>query len=71
MDGHVDAQPLYASSVAVPGNGTHNVLIAATEHDSVYAFDADSGSALWQTSMLKAGETTATNGCDQIHPRSA
>ena len=68
MDGHVDAQPLYASSVAVPGNGTHNVLIAASEHGSVYAFDADSGSTLWQTSTLKAGETTATNGCGQITP---
>ncbi|MGB2606471.1 MAG: immunoglobulin domain-containing protein, partial [Candidatus Sulfotelmatobacter sp.] len=31
-DGLVDAQPLYASSVAVPANGTHNILIIATEH---------------------------------------
>ena len=30
VDGLVDAQPLYASSVAVPTNGTHNLLIAAT-----------------------------------------
>ncbi len=68
VDGHVDAQPLYASSVAVPSNGTHNLLIAATEHGSVYAFDADSGTVIWQTSTLKAGETTGDNGCGQITP---
>ena len=69
MDGLVDAQPLYASNVAVPGNGTHNLLVAATEHDSVYAFDADSGTTIWRTSMLKAGETTSDDrGCGQITP---
>ncbi len=69
VDGLVDAQPLYASSVAVPGNGTHNLLIAATEHGSVYAFDADSGTTIWHTSMLKAGETTSDKrGCDQVAP---
>ena len=68
-DGLVDAQPLYASSVAVPGNGTHEVLIVATEHDSVYAFDADSGTTIWKTSMLKSGETTSDDrGCDQVTP---
>ena len=69
VDGLVDAQPLYASNVAVPGNGTHNLLIAATEHDSVYAFDADSGTTIWQMSMLKTGETTSDNrGCGQVSP---
>jgi hypothetical protein len=69
VDGLVDAQPLYASKVAIPGNGTHNLLIAATEHDSVYAFDADSGAALWHTSALKAGETTSDDrNCSQVTP---
>jgi hypothetical protein len=69
VNGRVDAQPLYASNVAVPGNGTHNLLIAATEHGSVYAFEADSGTTIWHTSMLKAGETTSDNrGCDQVTP---
>lgn len=68
-DGLVDAQPLIASAVAVPGQGTHNVLIVASEHDTVYAFDADSGTKLWSTSMLKSGETTSDNrGCGQVTP---
>lgn len=68
-DGLVDAEPLYASSVAIPSNGNHNILIVATEHDSVYAFDADSGSTIWKTSMLKAGETTSDNhSCGQVTP---
>ena len=43
-------------------------LIAASEHGSVYAFDADSGATIWQISTLKSGEATATNGCGQITP---
>src|ERR1700683_5238280 len=41
-DGAVDAQPLYVMAVGI-GGGTHNVLYVATENDSVYAFDADTG----------------------------
>jgi hypothetical protein len=69
VDGKVDAQPLYASNVTVPGKGTHNVLIVPTEHDSVYGFDADSGTILWQTSMLANGETASDpRGCVQVAP---
>ena len=46
VDGKVDAQPLFLSSLAIPGMGTHDVLYVATEHDSVYALDAASGSVL-------------------------
>jgi len=69
VDGKVDAQPLYAASVAIPGQGTHNVLVVATEHDSVYAFDADTGALIWKVSMLRAGETTSdSRGCSQVEP---
>jgi PQQ-like domain len=67
-DGKVDGQPLYLSSLNMAG-GTNNVLYVVTEHDSVYAFDADSGTVVWQVSLLGAGETTSDDrGCSQITP---
>jgi hypothetical protein len=74
VDGHVDAQPLYLSNVAIPNKGTKNVLYVATEHDTVFAFDADSvngstSTTLWSTSMLAAGETSSDDrGCGQVTP---
>ena len=68
-DGKVDAQPLYLSGVAIPGQGTHNILYVATEHDSVYGFDADTGAVLWRVSMLGSGETPSDGrGCSQVVP---
>ena len=66
VDGKVDAQPLYLSNVNVAGR-THNILYVATEHDSVYAFDADTGELIWQASLLGAGETSSDDrGCDPL-----
>src|SRR5436190_147699 len=69
VDGKVDAQPLYLSSVAIPGRGTFNILYVVTEHGSVYAFDANVGTLLWQVSMLGTGETPSDNrSCSQVTP---
>jgi hypothetical protein len=63
VDGYVYAQPLYVPGVAISGNGTHNVLYVATEHDSLYAFDADTGGApLWQISFIVNGGSAVPNG---------
>jgi len=68
VDGNVDAQPLYLSAVST-ASGVHNLLIVATEHDSIYAFDADTGSKIWHVSTLKSGETTSdARNCDQVTP---
>jgi hypothetical protein len=73
VDGKVDAQPLYLSQVTIAGQ-RKNVLYVATEHGSVYAFDADSingttATFLWKTSTLGTGETTSDNrGCGQVSP---
>src|SRR5581483_3745203 len=69
LDGKVDAQPLYVSSVPLPGSHARNVVYAATEHDSVYAFDADTGAIYWKVSLLAAGETSSDQrGCGQVEP---
>ena len=69
VDGKVDAQPLYLSSLTIPGQGVHNMLYAATEHDSVYGFDADSGAIVWRVSLLGSGETPSDGrGCGQVVP---
>jgi hypothetical protein len=78
VDGWVYAQPLYLPGVTmgagtVQAGTTHNVLFIATQHDSVYAFDADSNTGananpLWQITLLDAvhgatsGATTVPNG---------
>jgi len=68
VDGKVDAQPLYLSQLSISG-ATHNVVFVATEHDSVYALDANSGATLWHVSLLKSAENTSGSlGCDQVIP---
>jgi fibronectin type 3 domain-containing protein len=55
VDGQVYAQPLYMSGVNIAtgtSQGLHNVVFAATEHDSLYALDATAGTVLWQDSFL-------------------
>jgi hypothetical protein len=74
VDGRVDGQPLYLANVSIPAVGTKNVLYVVTEHDSVFAFDADSingatTASLWNTSMLQPGETPSDDrNCGQVSP---
>ncbi|MGO8697211.1 MAG: pyrrolo-quinoline quinone [Limisphaerales bacterium] len=68
-DGKVDGQPLYAAGVPIPGRGLRNVLYVVTEHDSVYAYDADSTNLFWRVSMLLSKETTSdSRSCGQVVP---
>jgi outer membrane protein assembly factor BamB len=67
VTGLVDAEPLYVPNLTING-AAHNVLFVATEHDFVYAFDADNLAQLWQVSVA-AGEASSDNrGCDQVTP---
>jgi len=68
-DGLVDAEPLYVPNLTVNG-GMHNVVFVVSENDTVYAFDGDNGSTLWQVTALGAGEAASDNrGCGQVTPK--
>jgi hypothetical protein len=65
VDGQVYAQPLYVSALSLAG-GTHNVVYVCTEHNSVYAFDANTGgAALWQVNL---GPSVTNQNCADISP---
>ena len=76
VDGTADASPLYVPNLNIPGMGYHNVVYVATEHDSVYAFDADGrqSTPLWHLSFINpaGGITTVPPGdtgeCCDISP---
>src|SRR5712691_4523859 len=68
VDGPVYAQPLFAPDVEIPGKGTHDVLYVATEHDSVFAFDANrpGDTPLWQVSFLDNARGTIPLSDDMV-----
>jgi hypothetical protein len=81
VDGWIYAQPLYVAGVTlgtgtVQAGTTHNVAFVVTQHNSVYAFDADSNTGananpLWHLSLTPAGEKTVPNNdlsCGDIVP---
>ncbi|HEV2183151.1 MAG TPA: hypothetical protein VGR39_05660, partial [Candidatus Acidoferrales bacterium] len=68
VQGLVDAEPLYVSQLTI-ARAKHNVVFVATEHDLVYAFDADTSAQLWQVSLLGPDESTSDDrGCGQVKP---
>ena len=78
-DGQIYAQPLYVPGVTINGS-VHNVVVFATENDSVYAYDADSsGVPLWKASMVDAAHgaganemalnSATTTGCTDTQPQ--
>ena len=73
VDGQIYAQPLVVPNLTINGT-THNVVFVETEHDSIYAFDADQTTPtqpLWQTNYLVNGATSVTNtdvSCNDMLP---
>lgn len=68
VDGAVYAQPLFVPGVEIPAKGVHNVLYVATEHDSVYAFDAErpGDPPLWHVNFLDKGRNITSVSADQV-----
>lgn len=67
VDGNVLAQPLIVSNFTMPDSSVHNVLIVATGHNTVYAYDAQTYDILWQRSMGPS-QTSDDVGCGDIQP---
>jgi hypothetical protein len=68
VDASIFAQPLYVPNVAIPGQGTHNVIYVETENDSAYAFDADglSPNPLWYVSFINPSQGITAVPCHLI-----
>ena len=67
VDGQIYAQPLYVGGLTMADKKVHNVVFVATEHNTVYAFDADDATAtapLWSLNVGPSG----TNSCDNLEP---
>jgi PKD repeat protein len=70
LDGQIYAQPLYVGGLMI-SNNVHNVVYIETEHDSVYAFDADdpaASNALWQVSLGTPVPIADIQGCTDLKP---
>ena len=67
MDGNVFAQPLVVTGYTMPDGSTHDVLIIATGHDTVFAYDAQSYAPLWQVSLGKPQNSNDV-GCGDVVP---
>ncbi len=71
VDGHVYAQPLYVNGLTMGDGKVHNVIFVATEHDSIYAFDADTNGGantlpLWEVSLLSPSHGAGPTGVTTV-----
>jgi hypothetical protein len=67
VDGQIYAQPLYVGGLTMSDKKVHNVVYVATEHNTLYAFDADDPAAatpLWSLNVGPSG----SNACDNLEP---
>jgi len=64
VDGQVYGQPLVKANLAIPGKGTFNVVFVATEHGSVYAFDTNTATPLWQRSFINVAAGITPRAAD-------
>jgi hypothetical protein len=62
-DAAIYTQPLWVSNITI-GGAKHNIVVVATMHDTVYAFDADASPCVtyWHTQFIPSGETFYTAG---------
>ncbi|HEV2372356.1 MAG TPA: hypothetical protein VGS19_09310 [Streptosporangiaceae bacterium] len=70
VDGQMYAQPVYVPHLTIRGK-VRNVVFAATENDTVYAFNADATKTiapLWETSLLPAGAAAVPGPCGDLLP---
>jgi hypothetical protein len=67
VDGNVFAQPLMVSNFTMPDGTVRNILLIATGHNSVYAFDASNYSVLWHVKLGKP-QSTGDVGCGDVQP---
>jgi hypothetical protein len=63
VDGGILSQPLYVPYLQIPNLGFHNVVFVATQHNSLYAFDADNGKKLWSINL---GPYVPDDGCPSL-----
>ncbi|MBI3478604.1 MAG: PQQ-binding-like beta-propeller repeat protein [Acidobacteria bacterium] len=68
LDGRVDAQPLYVSQQTILNKGVHNVVYVATENNSIYAIDADTGKSLWRKNFGKPVPYSYKSFDDNVFP---
>jgi len=64
VDEQVDAQPLVMLNQAIVGKGTHTVVYVATENNTIYAIDGDTGTILLSRNLGPPVPYATTGFCN-------